>query len=74
MLERIAQRMEDKLDLLAAVEIWDNGKPIRETTAADLLIAIDHFPRPRRHVLPRRTPKASTSTSAPASSLRPGRI
>jgi len=43
MLERIAQRMEDNLDLLATVETWDNGKPIRETTAADLPLAIDHF-------------------------------
>jgi len=43
MLERIAQRMEDNLELLATVETWDNGKPIRETTAADLPLAIDHF-------------------------------
>ena len=43
LLERIAQRMEDNLELLATVETWDNGKPIRETTAADLPLAIDHF-------------------------------
>ncbi len=42
-LNRIAQRMEDNLDLLAAAETWDNGKPIRETTAADLPLAIDYF-------------------------------
>jgi aldehyde dehydrogenase len=42
-LNAIAQRMEDNLDLLAAAETWDNGKPIRETTAADLPLAIDHF-------------------------------
>ena len=40
---RIADRMEEKLDLLALVETIDNGKPIRETTAADLPLAIDHF-------------------------------
>ncbi len=40
---RIAQVMEDNLDLLAAAETWDNGKPIRETMAADLPLAIDHF-------------------------------
>ncbi len=40
---RIADRMEEKLDLLAMVETIDNGKPIRETTAADLPLAIDHF-------------------------------
>ncbi len=43
MLERIAQRMEDNLEMLATVETWDNGKPIRETMAADLPLAIDHF-------------------------------
>src|SRR5439155_5597478 len=31
------------LDLLALAETWDNGKPIRETTAADVPLAIDHF-------------------------------
>lgn len=40
---RIAQRMEENLDLLAQAETWDNGKPIRETTAADIPLAIDHF-------------------------------
>ncbi|MGD9811974.1 MAG: aldehyde dehydrogenase [Sphingobium sp.] len=42
-LELIADRMEKNLDLLATCESWDNGKPIRETTAADLPLAIDHF-------------------------------
>src|SRR3984957_10805508 len=42
-LEQIAERMEQNLDLLATVETWDNGKPIRETIAADLPLAIDHF-------------------------------
>ncbi len=40
---RIADRMEERLDLLALVETIDNGKPIRETTAADLPLAVDHF-------------------------------
>ena len=43
MLNRIADRMEENLELLATVETWDNGKPIRETMAADLPLAIDHF-------------------------------
>src|ERR1700731_2377274 len=43
MLEKIAQRIEDNLEMLATVETWDNGKPIRETMAADLPLAIDHF-------------------------------
>src|SRR6185295_2737427 len=34
---------EENLDLLALAETWDNGKPIRETTAADVPLAIDHF-------------------------------
>jgi aldehyde dehydrogenase len=42
-LNRIADRMEQNLDLLARAETWDNGKPIRETTAADIPLAIDHF-------------------------------
>ncbi|MBS3023932.1 aldehyde dehydrogenase family protein [Acidiphilium multivorum] len=43
MLNRIADRMEENLALLAYVETVDNGKPIRETTAADIPLAIDHF-------------------------------
>ncbi len=42
-LNRIADRLEEKLPLLAMVEAIDNGKPIRETTAADLPLAVDHF-------------------------------
>ncbi len=42
-LNKIADRMEEKLDLLAMVETIDNGKPIRETTHADMPLAIDHF-------------------------------
>jgi aldehyde dehydrogenase len=40
---RIADRIEQKLDMLAMVETIDNGKPIRETKAADLPLAVDHF-------------------------------
>jgi aldehyde dehydrogenase len=43
LLNRIADRMEERLELLAMVETLDNGKPIRETKAADLPLAIDHF-------------------------------
>jgi aldehyde dehydrogenase len=42
-LNRIADRMEQNLDLLAHAETWDNGKPLRETRAADIPLAIDHF-------------------------------
>jgi aldehyde dehydrogenase len=42
-LAKIATRMEENLDILALVETIDNGKPIRETTHADLPLAIDHF-------------------------------
>ncbi len=42
-LNRIAQVMEDNLGKIALAESWDNGKPIRETTAADIPLAIDHF-------------------------------
>ena len=43
MLNRIADRMEENLGLLAMCETWDNGKPIRETMAADMPLAVDHF-------------------------------
>jgi aldehyde dehydrogenase len=42
-LNRIADRMEANLEKLAVAETWDNGKPIRETRAADVPLAIDHF-------------------------------
>ena len=42
-LNRIADRMEANLQLLATAETIDNGKPIRETMAADIPLAIDHF-------------------------------
>ena len=42
-LNRIADRIESNLELLATAETWDNGKPIRETMAADLPLAVDHF-------------------------------
>jgi aldehyde dehydrogenase len=43
LLNRIADLVEDNLELLATAETWDNGKPIRETRAADLPLAVDHF-------------------------------
>jgi len=42
-LNKMADRMEAHLEMLAVSETWDNGKPIRETLAADLPLAIDHF-------------------------------
>ena len=42
-LNKIADRMEENLELLASVETIDNGKPIRETRFADIPLAIDHF-------------------------------
>jgi aldehyde dehydrogenase len=42
-LNRIADRMEANLERLAVAETWDNGKPLRETLAADIPLAIDHF-------------------------------
>ncbi len=43
LLLKCADAMESNLDLLAMVETIDNGKPIRETTHADLPLAVDHF-------------------------------
>ncbi|HAL22234.1 MAG TPA: aldehyde dehydrogenase [Stenotrophomonas sp.] len=42
-LNRIADRIEQNLELLAHAETWDNGKPIRETLNADLPLMVDHF-------------------------------
>ncbi|MGI5350820.1 acetaldehyde dehydrogenase ExaC [Streptomyces sp. CA-250714] len=42
-LNQIAQRMEAHLEELAVAESWENGKPVRETLAADIPLAIDHF-------------------------------
>ena len=42
-LNRIADRIEENLELLAVAETWDNGKPIRECLNADLPLAADHF-------------------------------
>ncbi len=42
-LNLIADRTEQYLPFLAAVETYDNGKPIRETNLADLPLAVDHF-------------------------------
>lgn len=40
---KIADRIEANLEKIAHAETWDNGKPIRETTAADIPLAADHF-------------------------------
>ncbi|MFF1904596.1 aldehyde dehydrogenase family protein [Kitasatospora sp. NPDC058218] len=40
---RIADRIADHLEELAVAESWDNGKPVRETLAADLPLAVDHL-------------------------------
>ena len=42
-LNKIADRIEANLEMLAVGETWDNGKPVRETKAADLPLAVDHF-------------------------------
>ncbi|QNE90227.1 aldehyde dehydrogenase [Corynebacterium incognita] len=40
---RIADRMEQNLEKIAVAETWDNGKAVRETLAADIPLAVDHF-------------------------------
>ncbi|MEO8624212.1 MAG: aldehyde dehydrogenase [bacterium] len=42
-LNKIADRLEQNLEAIAVIETIDNGKPIRETMAADLPLAIDHI-------------------------------
>ena len=43
LLLKIADSLEQNLELLAYVETVDNGKPIRETLNADIPLTIDHF-------------------------------
>jgi aldehyde dehydrogenase len=43
LLNKIADRLESNLEKFATAETLDNGKPIRETMAADLPLAVDHF-------------------------------
>ncbi len=40
---KIADRIEENLELLAIAETWDNGKAVRETLAADVPLCVDHF-------------------------------
>jgi len=42
-LNAIADAIEDNLETLAIAESYDNGKPVRETLAADIPLCVDHF-------------------------------
>jgi len=42
-LNRVADAIEEHVELLAVAESWENGKPVRETLAADIPLAADHF-------------------------------
>ncbi len=42
-LNEVADAIEDNLEMLAVAESWENGKPVRETLAADIPLAADHF-------------------------------
>ncbi|GAF18745.1 LOW QUALITY PROTEIN: aldehyde dehydrogenase [Bacillus sp. JCM 19046] len=43
LLNKIAAKIEDNLEMLAVAETWDNGKSVRETLAADIPLMADHF-------------------------------
>ncbi len=42
-LNAIADAIDEHKEMLAVAETWDNGKPVRETLAADIPLAADHF-------------------------------
>jgi len=42
-LNRIADVIDEHTEMLAVAETWDNGKPVRETLAADIPLSADHF-------------------------------
>jgi aldehyde dehydrogenase len=42
-LNRIADRIEENLEMLSVAESWENGKAVRETIGADIPLCVDHF-------------------------------
>jgi aldehyde dehydrogenase len=42
-LNAIADAIQQNKEMLAVAESWENGKPVRETLAADVPLAVDHF-------------------------------
>ena len=40
---KIADRIEENLEMLAVADSWDNGKAVRETLNADVPLCVDHF-------------------------------
>jgi len=42
-LNAIADAIDNNREMLAIAESWENGKPVRETLAADIPLAADHF-------------------------------
>jgi aldehyde dehydrogenase len=42
-LNAMADAIEENKEMLAVAESWENGKPVRETLAADIPLVIDHF-------------------------------
>lgn len=40
---KIADKMEENLEKIAVAECYENGKPVRETLAADIPLSIDHL-------------------------------
>ena len=42
-LNLVADAIDANAEMLAVAESWDNGKPVRETLAADIPLAADHF-------------------------------
>ena len=42
-LNAIADAIDDNLEMLAVAESYENGKPVRETLAADIPLSADHF-------------------------------
>ena len=42
-LNSVADAIEENLEMLAVAESYENGKPVRETLAADIPLSADHF-------------------------------
>ena len=69
---KIADRMEQNIDLLATAETIDNGKPLRETTAADVPLALTTFATlPAASVRKRARSRKLTPKPWPTTSMSP---
>ena len=62
MLDAVADAIDEHREMLAVAESYENGKPVRETLAADIPLAADHF---RYFAAPRAPRRGGSRRSTP---------